>query len=145
MPLVKETIEIRAEPSVIFPIVSNYESYPYFMDNVKEVNILERGSGYELAEFVCDVDGRVIKWVEKNLYKPEENRVDFEQVKGDLKIMHGYWQLDKNGASTNVEFSIYFEFGIPMIAPLIHPLLAKKLRENMKQMLTDLKKRAEEI
>lgn len=144
MPLVVETIEVGCEPSGIYPIVSDFEKYPEIMENVKEVNILERGEGYELVEFITNVDGRIIKWIEKNYYKPSENRIDFEQVEGDLKTMGGYWQLEANGSSTKIEYSIHFELGIPMISAMVHPLLARKLRENMKQMLIDIKKKVEE-
>ncbi|MCL6472187.1 MAG: SRPBCC family protein [Firmicutes bacterium] len=144
MPLVEETIEMSIDPSKLFPIITDFEKYPEIMEDVKEVNILERGDGWTVSEWINEVDGRVIRWIEKDFIKPAENRIDFEQIEGDLKIMKGFWQLENHGSVTKVIFSIYFEFGIPMIAPLIHPLLAKKLRENMKQMLTDLKKRAED-
>lgn len=144
MPLVEETIEINMSATELFPIISNFEKYPDMMEGVKQVNILEKGDGYSISEWISEVDGRVIKWVERDYIKPQENRIDFELVKGDLKTFDGFWQLDEGEESTKVIFSIGFEFGIPMIAPLIHPLLAKKLRENMKQMLSDLKKRAEQ-
>ncbi|MBE0446947.1 MAG: SRPBCC family protein [Actinobacteria bacterium] len=143
MPLVVETIDIGVEPGELFPVISDYERYSDFMENVKEVNIVERCEGYELVEFILNVDGRIIKWIERNYYKPSENRIDFELVKGDLKTMGGYWQLESSGLSTKVEYSIHFEFGIPMLAPLVHPLYARKLRENMKQMLAELKKKVE--
>lgn len=143
MPLVEETIEITMDSTELFPIISDFEKYPDIMEDVKKVNILERGDNWSVSEWINEIDGRVIKWVEKDHIKPSENRIDFELVKGDLKTYYGFWQLDESGSDTKVTLSIYFEFGIPMIAPLIHPLLAKKLRENMKQMLADLKNRAE--
>ncbi len=144
MPLVEETIEITMDSAELFPIISDFEKYPDIMEDVKKVNILERGDNWSVSEWINEIDGRVIKWVEKDHIKPSENRIDFELVKGDLKTYYGFWQLDKSGSDTKVTLSIYFEFGILMIAPLIHPLLAKKLRENMKQMLSDLKRRAED-
>jgi len=145
LPLVEENIEINMSATELFPIISNFEKYPDMMEGVKQVNILEKGDGFSISEWITEVDGRVIKWIEKDYIKPEENRIDFELVKGDLKTFDGFWQLEESEESTKVIFSIGFEFGIPMIAPLIHPLLAKKLRDNMKQMLSDLKKRAEII
>ena len=143
MPLIEETINVRMSPAELFPIISDFEKYPDMMADVKKVTILERGEGYTVSEWINEIDGRVIKWVEKDLIKPEENRIDFEQVKGDLKTFEGFWQLDEDGGETKVTFNISFEFGIPMLAPLLHPLLSKKLRENMKQMLSDIKIKAE--
>ncbi|MDP2210505.1 MAG: SRPBCC family protein [Candidatus Aquicultor sp.] len=143
MPLIEETINVRMSATELFPIISDFEKYPDMMADVKKVTILERGEGYTVSEWINEIDGRVIKWVEKDLIKPEENRIDFEQVKGDLKMFQGYWQLDEASDETKITFSILFEFGIPMLAPLLHPLLSKKLRENMKQMLADIKIKAE--
>ncbi|MBS3909679.1 MAG: SRPBCC family protein [Actinobacteria bacterium] len=143
MPLIVETINVQMSAAELFPIISDFEKYPEMMADVKKVTILERGEGYTVSEWVNEIDGRVIKWVEKDIIKPEENRIDFEQVKGDLKTFQGYWQLDEASDDTKITFSISFEFGIPMLAPLLHPLLSKKLRENMKQMLADIKIKAE--
>ena len=37
----------------------------------------------------------------------------------------------------------YFEFGIPMIAGLLNPILKKKVRENSENMLTAVKAQIE--
>lgn len=143
MPLIEETINVRMSAAELFPIISDFEKYPDMMADVKKVTILERGEGYTVSEWINEIDGRVIKWIEKDLIKPEENRIDFEQVKGDLKMFEGFWQLDEAGSETKITFNISFEFGIPMLAPLLHPLISKKLRENMKQMLADIKVKAD--
>lgn len=141
MPLVEETIEIDIDPSDLFPIISDFEKYPEIMESVEQVNILERGEGYTISEWTTKVEGRVIKWTEKDYFKPSENRIDFELIKGDVKSYGGFWQLENDGSTTKVTFSINFRLGVPMFETVIHPILAKKLRENMKQMLADLKNR----
>lgn len=143
MPLVEEQIDIKMDPKELFPIISDFEKYPEFMEDVKKVTILEQGDEWSTSEWVNLAVGRTIRWVEKDFVKPGENRIDFEQIEGDLKTLKGFWQLNPNGVTTKVTFSMEFEFGIPMLAPLLHPLLAKILRDNVKQMLSDLKKKAE--
>ncbi len=144
MPVVEEQIDIKMDPAQLFPIISDFERYPEFMADVQKVTVLERGDGWSTSEWINLAAGRTIKWVEKDFVKPDENRIDFELVKGDLKTFEGFWLLEPNGESAKLTLRISFEFGIPMLAPLLHPLLAKILRENIKQMLTGLKKRAEE-
>lgn len=143
MPTVEEAIEIQRSAADIFPIVENVEGFPDFMEGVKKVTFLERGDDWTISEWITEAAGRNIKWIEKDYPKPEENRIDFELVKGDLKSFSGFWQLEANGEATRVVFNISFEFGIPMLAPLLHPVLAKILRENMKQMLESLKNNME--
>jgi len=144
VPLVEEQIDIKMKPETLFSIISDFEKYPEFMADVKKVTILEKGDEWSTSEWINEVVGRTIRWVEKDFVKPAENRIDYEQIEGDLKVLKGFWQLEPNGASTKVTFNMEFEFGIPMLAPLLHPLLTKVLRDNVKQMLADLKKKAEE-
>lgn len=145
MPLVEETIEIRVRPEELFPVIEDVEKFPDFMEGVKRVTYLEKGADYNISEWINEVDGRVVRWIEKDYPKQFENRIDFELVEGDLKKYYGFWQLEDKGETTKVIFSIYFEFGIPMLAGLLHPLLAKKLRDNMQEMLVALKAMAEGV
>ncbi len=144
MPVVEEQIDIKMEPATLFSIISDFEKYPEFMADVKKVTVLEKNEEYSTSEWINEVVGRTIRWVEKDFIKPDENRIDYEQIEGDLKVLKGFWQLEPTGESTKVTFNMEFEFGIPMLAPLLHPLLTKVLRDNVLQMLSDLKKKAED-
>lgn len=145
MPLVEEKIKVMASPDVIYPIIKDVKRFPEFMTNVNEVIIKEEADSWQISEWHNEVDGRKISWVEKDEYEPENYLIKFSLVEGDLKKYYGHWRLTPlEDNSTIVDFSIYFEFGIPMLAPLLHPLLARKLRENMRQMLTALKQKVEQ-
>lgn len=139
MPYVEENINVKAQKKKVFDLVSDVKEFPKFMDGVKDVRILEEGEGWSISEWITDADGRTIRWTEKDIHKPEEYRIDFELVKGDLKSFNGFWQLEDEGDEVKVIFAIDFEFGMPVIAPLIHPLLARILRKNMRQMLGAIK------
>lgn len=139
MPYVEESVTVKAGKNKVFDLVSNVKDFPKFMDGVKEVHILEEGDGWNISRWITDADGRTIKWTEKDFIKPDEYRIDFELVEGDLKSFNGFWRLEDDGDGVKVVFAIDFEFGMPVIAPLIHPLLARILRKNMKQMLDAIK------
>lgn len=140
MPNVEETITLKAEKDKAFDLISRVADFPKFMDGVKEVSIVEEGDGWNISKWVTDADGRAIKWTEKDFIKPDEYRIDFELVEGDLKSFNGFWQLEDADDGVKIIFAIDFEFGMPVIAPLIHPLLARILRKNMKQMLDAIKR-----
>lgn len=134
-----------ASPDVIYPIIKDVKRFPEFMANVNKVIVKEEADGWQISEWHNEVDGRKISWVEKDEHEPENYLIKFSLVEGDLKKYYGHWRLtSQEDNSTLVDFSIYFEFGIPMLAPLLHPLLARKLRENMRQMLTALKQKVEQ-
>lgn len=145
MPSVEETINIKADKDDIFQVISNVSDFPNFMDDVKEVEILESGDGWNISKWVNNADGRTIIWTEKDHIKPDKYRIDFELVEGDLKSYSGFWQLeDGEEGEIKVNFRIDFEFGMPVIAVLVHPILARILRGNMKQMLISVKGKLEQ-
>lgn len=148
MPYVEEKIEINGDINELFTLISDVTLFPDFMEDVKSVEILEEGDGWKISEWVNIVDGRTIQWTEKDFILPDKNRVNFELVKGDLKSYSGFWQLENkpdDPATVDVTFAIDFEFGMPVIAVLIHPILARVLRNNMKQMLQAVKDEMEKI
>lgn len=146
MPYVEEKIEINGDINELFALISDVTLFPDFMEDVKSVKILEEGDGWKISEWVNIVDGRTIQWTEKDFILPDEYRVNFELVKGDLKSYSGFWQLVNKPdvpSVVDVTFAIDFEFGMPVIATLIHPILARVLRNNMKQMLQAVKNEME--
>ncbi|MBI4733726.1 MAG: SRPBCC family protein [Rubrobacteridae bacterium] len=138
MPSAEKTIIVDSPASDIFAIISDLERYPEFMDNVKKVEVLQDDSGQSISRWTSELDGRLFKWTERDFVKPEENRIDFDLVEGDLKEYGGFWQLNETESGTSVTFNIYMELGVPMLAMFLNPIITRKLRENVDQMLSDL-------
>ena len=107
------------------------------------VEILERGENTTVSHWVSNVDGRKIVWTECDTFYPEEMRITYCQTEGDLKKMEGEWRLVPVSEGTEVSLLVDFEFGIPMIAGLLNPILKKKVRENSENMLTAVKAQIE--
>ncbi len=88
---------------------------------------------------MSNVDGRVIKWKERDVFYPAQHRIEYTQVSGDLKKFEGYWQLSEVADGVKIVLTVDFEFGMPMVAALLNPLLKKKVRENSAGMLAAIK------
>ncbi|WP_455652709.1 type II toxin-antitoxin system RatA family toxin [Phascolarctobacterium sp.] len=143
MPCVETKIVIKGDSKPIFEIIKNMESYPSFMQDLVSVEILERGENTTVSHWVSNVDGRKIVWTERDTFYPEELRITYCQTEGDLKKMEGEWKLVPVNEGTEVSLLVDFEFGIPMIAGLLNPILKKKVRENSENMLTAVKAQIE--
>ena len=105
--------------------------------------VVERGENTTVSHWVSNVDGRKIVWTERDTFYPEEMRITYCQTEGDLKKMEGEWRLVPVSEGTEVSLLVDFEFGIPMIAGLLNPILKKKVRENSENMLTAVKAQIE--
>lgn len=115
------------------------EDYPRFMESLVSVTVLERGKNYDISHWVSNVDGRKIVWTERDDFYPEDFKITYQQTDGDLKKMEGVWELNDEAEGVRVSLTVDFEFGIPMIAGLLNPLLVRKVRENSEAMLAAVK------
>ena len=139
MPFVKSDILIKGEKNAIYQVLQNMEDYPRFMPSLVSVTVLERGENYDISHWVSNVDGRKISWTERDDFDPERFSISYQQTEGDLKKMEGLWELTDEPEGVRVSLTVDFEFGIPMIAGLLNPLLIRKVRENSEAMLAAVK------
>lgn len=143
MPYVESKIKINGAGAKIYDIVKDMAAYPNFMKDLVSVEILERGEGYTVSHWVSNVDGRKIVWTERDTFYPDELKITYAQTDGDLKKMEGQWTIEPQEDGCEVTLAVDFEFGIPMIAGLLNPILKKKVRENSENMLTSIKEQIE--
>lgn len=143
MPYVETKTSIKGEGKAVYEIISNMAAYPEFMKDLVSVEILERGENYTISHWVSNVDGRKIVWTERDTFYPEELKITYCQTEGDLKKMEGQWLIEEHEDHCDVTLAVDFEFGIPMIAGLLNPILKKKVRENSENMLTSIKEQIE--
>lgn len=143
MPYVEAKTVIEGDIDEIYEIIKDMQSYPKFMHDLVSVEIMERGEDYTVSHWVSNVDGRRIVWTERDTFYEGDKRIAYQQIKGDLKKMEGQWSLKQMEDGVEVLLTVDFEFGIPMIAGLLNPLLKKKVRENSENMLSAVKSQIE--
>lgn len=143
MPYVEVSKVVKANRAQILPIIKRMEDYPLFMADLKSVTVLERGDNFTITQWVSNVDGRVIEWTERDTFYDDEWRIHYQQTAGDLKKMEGEWLLSEVEEGTKITLTVDFEFGIPMIAGLLNPILKMKVSDNSENMLAAVKAKIE--
>lgn len=143
MPYVEVTLAVNAARNEIYPILKDMEKYPDFMADLVSVEVLERKDNTTLTKWVSNVDGRIIRWTELDSFDDEGMHITYKQTEGDLKKFQGEWTLTPIDGGTEIKLTVDFEFGIPMIAGLLNPILKRKVRDNSMNMLTAIKERME--
>lgn len=143
MPYVEVTLPVKAEPHEVYPILKDMEKYPEFMDDLESVEVIERKENTTMTKWVSNVDGRIIKWTELDTFDDANMHIAYRQTEGDLRKFEGEWILTPVEDGTEIKLTVDFEFGIPMIAGLLNPILKKKVRENSMNMLQAIKNRLE--
>lgn len=144
MPYVEVALAVQATARDIYQIIKEMEKYPQFMQDLESVTVLERQDNSTVTHWVSRVDGRVIRWTEKDVFDDEHMYITYKQIEGDLSKMQGEWILTPLESGTEIKLTVDFEFGIPMIAGLLNPILKKKVRTNSENMLQAIRQRLEQ-
>lgn len=146
MPTVDSTITVSAPIARVYDLCRDIEAFPEFMDDVREVKILEQTEGRQVSRWVGEVKEfkRTIQWTEEDFWNREQRRCDFKLIEGDLSAYEGYWTFTETpDGGTTVLLSITYEYDVPLIGALIQGLLKKKMQGNSDSMLAAIKQKAE--
>ena len=130
MPMVEVSDWVEADADAVYARLTQMEEFPTMMANIESVSVRETGTGYTVSEWVAKLQGTRFRWVERDEFFPEERRITFHQIEGDLKVFQGEWRIVKDGARAEVTLVTEFEFGIPMLAGLLNPVARYALRQN---------------
>lgn len=144
MPCVEVSLPVAAPREAIYHILKDMNKYPEFMKDLVSVTVLEREGNQTITHWISNVDGRIIQWTERDIFDDEQMQITYYQTAGDLRKMEGSWVLTPVAEGTEVKLIVDFDFGIPMISGLLHPILKKKVRTNSENMLQAIKQRLEQ-
>ncbi len=146
MPTVESTVTIDAPLDDVYALARDIEAFPEFMDDVEEVEILEKTPDRQMSRWVGVVKefNRTIQWTEEDFWDDEEYVCDFTMTEGDFSAYSGTWEFHDTGGGTEVRLEVIYEYDIPLIGNLIKGILKKKMQQNCDSMLAAIKQKAEQ-
>lgn len=114
-----------------FSVVSDYENYSEFLDEVKDCRIVERKENKALVEFKV----RVVKDFTYRLWISEDKprKISWTFDSGDIfKVSNGSWTLsDKNG-KCQADYEVEAKFKVFVPGPIAKALVNTNLPNMMK-------------
>lgn len=137
-----QTIYIDADPATVMEVIADISSYPDWVSEYKEAEVLESDSAGKpkVARFV--MDAAVLKDTLVFSYKWSKDRksVSWSLVSSSLlKSLDGVYRLAPKGSGTEVTYELTVDLAMPMIG-----LLKRKAERRLTDTaLKDLKKRVE--
>ncbi len=148
MAVVQSSIEINGPIDKVYELAKRVESFPEFMPDLKSVKIVERSEDgtRTISEWVGIVKEfkTTIKWTEEDIWDDAAKTCKFRLIKGDYSKYEGEWHFIDLGGRTRFDSQIEVEYDVPLIGALIKGLIAKKMKENVDNMLDAIKKKVEE-
>lgn len=139
MPTVQTSIRLGdCDKAHVWPILADFVRYPEFMADVLEVRVDSRQGECLVSSWRVLLNGSELTWTERDLLV-FENRIEFEQVDGDLEVWEGTWQLIEREDGLHVQLDVSFDIGIPSLADVLHPIGERAIRANSRQMLEGIR------
>lgn len=136
------SIEISAPPDEIMAVITDYESYPDWIGNMKDVEVRETDEQGRGTRVWYHLDAKVmdIEYVLAYTY-PDEHTVSWTLEEGEqLQKLDGRYDLEPQGESTTeVTYSLEVDVAIP-VPGFMKKRAAKTIMDTG---LNDLKKRVE--
>jgi len=141
MSAVTKSIDIDAPIDVVFDAITDFESYPKFLDGMKKVEILEKKGSHLQVKFNLDLFKSVVYTLDVTLDKPE--KVSWKLMEADvMKKNSGGWKLTElSTGRTKAQYSIDIDFKIWVPGPIADFLINSSIPKT----LESFKKKAEDI
>jgi ribosome-associated toxin RatA of RatAB toxin-antitoxin module len=137
-----QTIYIDADPRTVMKVIADIGSYPEWITEYKEAEVLEADAeGYpKVARMVLDTTVLKDTMVLSYDWPADRGSVRWSLVSSSLlRSLDGVYRLAPKGSGTDVTYELTLDLAIPMIG-----LLKRKAeRRLIDSALKDLKKRVE--
>ena len=147
MAKVQSSIEINGALEEVYALAKNVETFPEFMPDLKSVKIVERSDdgSRTVSEWVGIVKEfkTTLKWTEEDIWDDAAKTCTFSMIKGDYSKYLGLWTFKDIGGKTQFDSEIEVEYDVPLVGALIKGLIAKKMKENVDNMLLAIKQKVE--
>ncbi|MBX2996082.1 MAG: SRPBCC family protein [Bdellovibrionaceae bacterium] len=136
-----QTTEVfNCTPEQFFDIVTDYEKYPEFLQEVKECKVLKTEGSRKLVEYTVSV----VKNFKYALWMTEERPglVRWEFASGDIfKTSTGYWKMEDEKGKCRASYSVEATFNMFVPGPIAKALVSV----NLPNMVSSYHKRVAEL
>lgn len=115
------SITISAPPEQVMAVIADFESYPEWADQVRDVEVLDAGAGGRAARVTFSMDAGAIKdtYTLDYDWASDDRSVSWKLVKGGIqKAQDGSYELVADGDATTVTYKLSVEVNFPMIGML---------------------------
>ncbi|ULN26800.1 SRPBCC family protein [Mycolicibacterium smegmatis] len=137
-----QTIYIEADPKTVIDVIADIGSYPEWVAEYKETEVLEVDVNGNPKKARLVLDAAVLKdtMVLEYVWPPDRTSVTWSLVSSSLlRSLNGAYRLSPKGSGTEVTY----ELSVDLVVPMIGLLKRKAERRLTDTALKDLKKRAE--
>jgi ribosome-associated toxin RatA of RatAB toxin-antitoxin module len=139
----KHTEVMDVELDALWDVITDYESYPEFVEGLESLEITKREGNAVYANYVVSMFGKKVKYTLKHTEKPKKH-LEWEMVEGEFfKFNNGAWDLKEKGKG-KVEATYTVDVGFPLLVPksIVNTLTGTQLPSMMEAFVVQTKKKS---
>jgi ribosome-associated toxin RatA of RatAB toxin-antitoxin module len=137
-----QTTEVfNCTPEQFYKIISDYEKYPEFLQEVKECKVLKSEGSKKLVEYTVAVvkNFKYSLWMNED---PGKKEIKWEFAGGDIfKTSTGSWKLQEEGGKCRATYAVEATFNMFVPGPIAKALVSV----NLPNMVSSYHKRVAEL
>ena len=135
----ERSVVIRASPEKVFEVISDFEKYPEFLPEVKQVKVETTQGNTRDVTYTIDIKAKLITYTLRHTPKPP-HELSWTFVRGEMmKGNDGAWVLKPVAEGTEATYKIDLRLGA-----LVPSMVERKLAEqSLPGLLENFKKRIE--
>jgi hypothetical protein len=142
--VIVKRLMVGADAERVWAVARDLSAYPNFMDQVLNVAPRHLVDGTQVTDWQVLFNGNELCWTEKDEFWPEELRMTFAQLDGDLAEWSGSFQAFAQSDGVLAQYCVRFDLGVPALAEVLHPLGERAVRANCEQMLEEIERQSRE-
>lgn len=130
---VNHTLVFDVPLEVLWEVITNYEEYPEFVEDLESLTVTKRSGNEVYADYVVSMMGKTVKYTNKHTETPMKKLV-WTMTEGEMfKFNNGGWELKAKGKD-KVEATYTIDVGFPIFVPktFVNMLTSTKLPSMMK-------------
>ncbi|MGA5600612.1 type II toxin-antitoxin system RatA family toxin [Streptomyces sp. EMB24] len=127
MAVMHRTLTGSATPDQVWKALLDVEAFPDYMEGVSEVTVTGGDGDRRESSWTVELKGSEMEWEQEDVLDHVARRWEFRQTDGDLAEYRGHWQVGEDPSGVSLELKVEFDVGLPMVADMIHPAVARAL------------------
>jgi len=130
MPTARKSVEIQASPEQIMDVLTDFESYPTFLPEIKHTELLETDGQEWEVKFTVDVIRHLDYTL--RLIKVSDTVLKWSLVEGVFRSNEGSWELQSlSQCVTLATYDIEIEIGMYVPGNILRSLVDNALGETL--------------
>ncbi|MEL6350112.1 MAG: SRPBCC family protein, partial [Myxococcota bacterium] len=141
MPAAVQTVDFDVSPSAAMGTLTDFESYPTFLPELKQARILHQEANAWEVQFTLQMIRPLVYTL--RLHQPSPLALQWSLVEGVFRANAGGWVLQPidDGARTAARYTIEIQLGMFVPANIIRSLVSEDLPRTMSRFKAEVERR----